>query len=295
MRDLLFFESAKSGRPAYLVSRIDGKRGNDEICDRARDNELLGASFIAAVETPSTQECPIPEERDGKIVKQRNELRFLNPANYHAADQPHWYSISFRLEGADGDEIPDCGSVRWVNAQWKYTRYEHETDPSPFLAQRFDNGVLHVTVEDGPCRCMIAKAEGGDPDKMVLAKMVPGKLNRVEPLRCYGPTDCPPRLRLWAAGKAIPSLPDPKTRWVRMTYRVQADGKTGTSFDVYANGEFIVRAEGAISDGANIANEIKFKFGHYRDKIPIRAHMLVNDVCLSEKAADCDKSISPVP
>jgi len=38
-------------------------------------------------------------------------------------------------------------------------------DSSPFLAQRFDNGVFHVTVQDGPNRRTVASAEG-DPDRL---------------------------------------------------------------------------------------------------------------------------------
>ena len=44
--------------------------------------------------------------------------------------------------------------MRWVTAQWKQepisARYDDEFKkgwgPSPFLAQRYDDGVLHVTV-----------------------------------------------------------------------------------------------------------------------------------------------------
>ena len=47
-------------------------------------------------------------------------------------------------------------SVRWVIAQWKQEPVSPAyKDPSPVLAQRFDDGVLHVTVQDEDCRCRV--------------------------------------------------------------------------------------------------------------------------------------------
>ncbi len=199
----------------------------------------------------------------------------------------------------EATSIPQCGSVRWITAQWKYDIYKKGSDPSPILAQRFDNGVLHVTVEDGLCRCMIAKAPG-DPDAKMKKPKLSQKLEEVEPLQCLDPQhkSCikTRNVRLLALGKTIPELPDPKEDWVRMTYLVSADGNKGTSFDVYANGQFIVRAVGAVPAYAPFPNYIKFKFGHYRDQMPKSANLLVDEVCVSENVASCDKSITtPVP
>jgi hypothetical protein len=78
-----------------------------------------------------------------------------------------------------------------------------------------------------------------------------------------------------------------------MTYRIQGHGAQGTRIDIYANGRFIVRAEGNIAEGLPMPNRVRFKFGHYRDKIPVSARLMVDDVCLSERAAACDPTLSP--
>src|SRR5262249_35210658 len=90
---------------------------------------------------------------------------------------------------------------------------------------------------------------------------------------------------------AIPPLPDPKADWVRMTYHIAAQGAAGARIDLYANGKFIVRASGDIAADAPFPNTVKFKFGHYRDKISSRASLLVDEVCVSERDATCDPKL----
>ncbi len=79
-----------------------------------------------------------------------------------------------------------------------------------------------------------------------------------------------------------------------MTYRIRAGGPKGARIDVYSNGRFIVRAEGDI-DPHLPGNGVKFKIGHYRDKIPVKAEMLLDDVCVSGDAGMCDASVTPRP
>ena len=62
-----------------------------------------------------------------------------------------WQSFSFRMSG----DIPTSHSLRFVIGQWK-----GPADGSPFLAQRFDDGVFHITVEDGLIRRPVASARG---------------------------------------------------------------------------------------------------------------------------------------
>ncbi|MGH6814642.1 MAG: hypothetical protein ACREC6_02965 [Hyphomicrobiaceae bacterium] len=307
---LLSFGSEK-GR-AFLVNRIDRVREDVDMCPAAlvaeRETDApLGPSLIASfgrvvlAEAPA-EKCPQPERRSGAIIVQRNELRFRKREHSHALEAPHWYSIAFKVEGDGGDTIPVCGSVRWVIAQWKYKDIPPGIDDSPFLAARFDNGVLHITVQDGFCRCMIAKTEG-DPDRVsppFAAASAMGGLHPVRPLVCKrsmtGPDEgkpCEPaHLRLFSSSPiGIPLLPDPRTDWVRLTYHLRVGGAAGALIDIYANGRFIVRAEGRIDDGVPSPNTVKFKFGHYRDKIPIKAKMSVDEICMSETAAACDPTV----
>ncbi|TDW25911.1 polysaccharide lyase-like protein [Rhizobium azibense] len=78
-----------------------------------------------------------------------------------------WYAFSFRILG----DIPRTGSSRTVIGQWK-----EPADDSPFLAQRFDNGVFHITVEDKGVRRVVALAEGNIDD----VQSVQRKLNTIK-------------------------------------------------------------------------------------------------------------------
>jgi hypothetical protein len=295
-----------SGR-TYLSLRIDEEREDPDTCTKAGEEGfldewgVLGANYF--FETPSAQRegsepaCVRAEIRDGEPIAQRNELRFAQRALYPPVETETWYFITFKLQGYDGDDIPECGSARWVVGQWKYERMAVGSGGSPFLAQRFDNGVLHLTMEDNGCRCMIAKA-GGDPDLMQmhqeLTEPEPSRLERALPLECRYSIPagknarCQPEHLILKAGEQedLSTLPDPKREWVEMAYRIRAGGPDGASVDVNANGRFIVRAEGDI-DPHLPDNRVKFKIGHYRDKIPVNAELLLDELCVSHTPTDC--------
>lgn len=86
---------------------------------------------------------------------QRAEIRTHGNLRPEHGDE-FWHGFVFRVSG----DIPNTGSLRTVLSQWKAPG-----DESPFLAQRFDNGVFHVTVQDGPNRRTVASAKG-DPDRL---------------------------------------------------------------------------------------------------------------------------------
>jgi hypothetical protein len=165
-------------------------------------------------------------------------------------------------------------SIRWVIAQWKQEplsdSYERQfgkgEGPSPFLAQRFDDGVLHVTVQDQYCRCRVASApkpdgstdvwRDGPAQYCVWTKPAgEGKLCQADLQVKYG---------------AHPVLPSALGQWVEMSYRVEA-GRSGRAvIEVYADGLFIVRVKGKIGyDSDSVKRSLtKFKIGHYRDYMP---------------------------
>jgi hypothetical protein len=302
-----FGREVESGR-AYLALRIDGERENVDTCASVAERGLngegenLSPSFFAeraAMRGALFEICPAAERRNGEPIIQRNELRFAPAALHPAVEDDNWYSMTFRLQGYGGDGIPECGSARWVVGQWKYERMPPGRGGSPFLAQRFDNGVLHLTMEDDGCRCMIAKV-GGDPDLAPQAPKEP--LEAALPLKCrysegvaIGERCTPAHLKLEAVDLvALSTLPDPRKGWVRMTYRIRAGGPEGARIDVYADGRFIVRARGDIAPYWP-GNRVKFKFGHYRDKIPVHAELQVDEVCVSKDWKTCDSSITPRP
>ncbi len=86
---------------------------------------------------------------------QRAEIRTKGSLRPPHEDE-FWHAFSFKVSG----DIPNTGSIRTVLGQWKAPG-----DESPFLAQRFDNGVFHITIQDGPNRRTVASAEG-DPDRL---------------------------------------------------------------------------------------------------------------------------------
>jgi len=86
----------------------------------------------------------------GGELCQRAEFR-ERPAHWLRLGEEAWYGFSFRVRG----EYPEDGlSTRWILAQFK-----EQTDESPFLALRFDDGVFHITVQDDRERFTVASAQ----------------------------------------------------------------------------------------------------------------------------------------
>ena len=318
------FENLIKVEDSKLVNIIDAAREGPENCSRnagtphhliddaADEADPLGPSFITPLSAlPSTGEVSCGEEvlnEKKKKIAQRNELRFLSEGRFrHNFTDPHWYAIRFKMKG----DIPTCGSVRWVNAQWKYKDkdWDESLDPSPFLAQRYDNGILHLTVQNGHCRCMVAKAPG-DPDRddekvpMSIGESVPddADLTEVSPLGCMwskegkgdGDPCCPDtkNFSLWAKrAEDLLELPDPKKDWVRMAYWIKGAKGPNRTIDVWADGRFVVRIKGMIGYPGGNPQMVKFKFGAYRDKfeygpprseLPNNAYMLVDEICVTK-------------
>lgn len=40
-------------------------------------------------------------------------------------------------------------------------------------------------------------------------------------------------------------------------------------------------------------NRVKFKIGHYRDKIPVKVELLLDELCVSSTLAACAQSTGP--
>lgn len=314
------FEHLIEVKSNVLVNIIDAVWEGSDNCSRIEndsrqlmedESDRLGPSFITSRSASSLKEgesCAREILNNGKTISQKNELRFLGDDRFnHNFTDPHWYAIRFKMD----KDIPTCGSVRWVNAQWKYKDddWEEGLVPSPFLAQRFDNGVLHLTVQNGHCRCMIAKAPG-DPDRVdkriakPMDEAVPddAELAEVWPLGCKwseeGPQDgarCCPKEKdfklLARRAEDLLELPDPKKDWVRMAYWIQGAKGPNRTIDVWANGRFVVRIKGMIGYPGGKPRNVKFKFGAYRDKFkygppknapPDNAHMLVDEICVTK-------------
>lgn len=224
--------------------------------------------------------------------KHKHEIRIANALRCRFGREV-WYSFSFRIEG----EYPRAGSTRWVVGQWK-----EENRASPFLAQRFDNGVFHITVQSNDQREVIAAAPGDYDAKFpfysqsfldTLTVGPPARTREDYTARvdAFGPDavdgaalrraieeqdlDKFPFIadrqdyRRIDGVRATPSddprLPDPSRDWVHMRYRVKG-GRDGTGLiEVWANDRFIVRVVGKIGSDVFEGPTQYFKFGHYRD------------------------------
>jgi hypothetical protein len=185
---------------------------------------------------------------------QRNEIRESSDYRTRFGDEC-WYAFRFRIEG----DIPAIGSRRWVIGQWK-----QQNGYSPFLAQRFDNGVFHITVESGQQRVLLAKAEG-DPEQVARA-LIGGDLSAfrflTEKYRFLG------KRQLALDLGDDPILPNPKNNWVEMMYRVRGGYDGSGVVEIWANHRFIVRATGPIGAQGAAGPTQYFKFGQYRTLMP---------------------------
>jgi len=222
----------------------------------------------------------------------KHELRIANDKRCNFG-QEVWYSFSFRIEG----EYPSKGSTRWVTGQWK-----EDSDGSPFLAQRFDNGVFHITIQRNDKRELIAASAGNPYEKFEFYSD-----SFKEALRTGIQGDSPTELRGMlndpesaafdvdsfnhailaqdisrfpfvadpesfskiAGLKIMPSknplLPSPASSWVDMRYRIRGDRDGKGLIEVWANGKFIVKVTGKIGNDVFGGDSQYFKIGHYRD------------------------------
>lgn len=226
--------------------------------------------------TPEILRRARAEGEEGRCI-QRQELRFQAKFK-HSAQMPTEYSFRFRMP----EKIENRShSIRWVLAQWKHeisNSYCNEFDcdswgPSPFLAQRFDDGVLHVTVQDEHCRCNVASAPLPDSSELCWRDGVPKYCISTKPGDPAG-TPCTPT-DLSVKYDRNPRLTAPLGRWVEMKYIVQADRKKGATIKVYQDNRPIVTVTGKIGykQKEKGVSKVKFKIGQYRDYIPYKHTM----------------------
>lgn len=272
------------------MSRLDDAAENAAPAAGSEDPDPLGPSFIRPpVDAPLKRRSPLmgaaprnPYCSDDVLARvkaageegecvQRQELR-LQKRYRHSATEPYKYTIAFRMPENIEDRI---NSIRWVTAQWKQepisSMYERQFGEgwgaSPFLAQRFDNGVLHVTVQDEHCRCMVASAP--DPNGS-SAEWKDGKAQHCVSNKPGDPPGSACAADLELEYGPHPILTSPRGRWVEMSYRVEA-GRSGRAvIEIYEDGRFIVRVTGKIGYEVDPDQHsaVKFKIGHYRDYMP---------------------------
>ena len=183
-----------------------------------QDRVVRGARRALAITLQPGQD-PLQDGSDRAELAEAEAVRL-------PSGQEVWYGFSMRLAEA----IPADGT-RIVIGQW------HQAGPgSPFVAQRFRDGVFHITVQDGRCRRWIAAQAGAFDERH--------RICRIEVER-------------------FADLPAADSGWIDMVYRIRADPGGDGLVEVWANGERIARATGAI--GYEGMRQQFFKFGPYRD------------------------------
>jgi hypothetical protein len=266
---------------------------DSRLADVYEEPEPLGPSFVIKPPHAPARRNPyctadIQERHDAAGEEtgacfQRQELR-LQDNTRHRVPEAFEYSIRFRMPRIIEDEK---NSVRWVTAQWKHepvsAKYAEALgpswSPSPFLAQRFDDGVLHVTVQDEDCRCIVASAPRPDGSN---ATWKDGTVQNCLSTRPTDPDGTACASNLTVQYGPDPVLTSPRGQWVEMTYRVQADRSEDTIIEVTQDGRFIVRVTGKIGYALDPGQTsyVKFKFGPYRDYMPFVHEMEIDSVSL---------------
>ncbi len=166
-----------------------------------------------------------------------------------------WYAFSFRIDGKGSL----TGDQRWQIGGWK-----QESDGSPFVAQRFDNGVFHITLESGDSRVLLATSAGEASG--FLEAIRSGIVTQFGFLT---------ETSLYTRDNDVaveygddPILPDPRKGWVDMVYRIRGGLNGDGIVEVYANGKFIARAKGTIGIKQVMGPMQYLKFGHNRAPLP---------------------------
>lgn len=283
-------------KPAGMVAKMNVDTENRKS-NGSKDIEELGPSFFAARPGVSSVAggrdpyCTDEVMKRARAAKEedecfeRQELR-LQEDKAPPAGERYVYEIRFRMPAKVEDYTH---SVRWVIAQWKqepvakkYGReFGDKWGPSPFLAQRYDDGVLHVTVQDEHCRCLVASAPHPFGKRFVWANGAAKECRSTHP--AHEGAACSSTLKLKFGEN--PVLESPAGRFVDMKYIVQAGRESVSQIDIFQNGRFIVSVSGKIGyDVDPLAKPIaKFKIGHYRDYMPFEYVMDIDSIKIGKE------------
>ena len=215
------------------------------------------------------------DDLDKRCNCQISEIREANAVRLNFGEEA-WYAFSFRVSGRGGD----TKEVRWQISAWK-----QETDGSPFLSQRLDNGVFHITLESRNSRVLIASAQG-KPEGFIsaIAKGLMSKFGFLMDKEKYDGKD-----DISLTFGSNPILPNPHKEWVDMMYHIKG-GMHGDGFvEVYANGKFIAKAEGTIGVPSTGGNTQYFRIGHNRAAMPGTATLYLDRYRRGNKRSDVEK------
>lgn len=237
------------------------------------------AASLAMTTTDGNPYCDEEAEKRGKLANQpgedacsqRQELRLRSKLKFPSA-LVQTYAFRFRMPMP---VLNKTDSIRWITAQWKQEPY-HETKykdalptgASPVVAQRYDDGILWITVQSDLCRCVIAGASEKDTNGTRWKSGKPTDCISIDARKPAG-SSCEPSLDVQYFNGGM--LASPSQSWVEMKYVMKFSATDGSNFlEVYQGDRKILKATGMIGyEPASDKDSVtKFKIGIYRDYIP---------------------------
>ncbi|MGO8400404.1 heparin lyase I family protein [Rhizobium ruizarguesonis] len=201
---------------------------------------------------------------------QRQEIRLHKHLKFPSADI-QTYTFRFRMPKA---VLNNKDSIRWITAQWKQDEYDEAgyaeslpKGPSPVVAQRYDDGILWVTVQSDLCRCIVASSSPTDTNGRPWTEGIPSDCRTIDARQPGAPKCAAPDLYATYENGGV--LSSPFQTWVEMKYVMRFTAEEGNFIEVHQNGKRILKLTGPI--GYRLRGKpslTKFKMGIYRDYIP---------------------------
>ena len=232
-----------------LIHMPEKRHWSDKTRKRSGQRSL--AIRVKGYDIDDRCHCQVSEIRETRKVR----LKFGEEA---------WYAFSFRLDAHGSNSI---------DKRWQITGWKQETDGSPFVSQRLDNGVFHITLESDKSRVLIATAQG-EADSFISA-MAKGLMSQFGYLTERAKYDGNDDVTLTYGNNPI--LPNPHKGWVDMLYHIRGGLNGDGLVEVYANGRFIVRATGTIGVKKFGGPTQYFRFGHNRAAMPGTATLFLDN------------------
>ena len=175
-----------------------------------------------------------------------------------------WYRFSIRLADVGGG----FDNNRWMLGGWK-----QEVDGSPFLAMRFEGGIFYITMESDQTRIMLGSTL---IDARTFIEVLKGgqgsKFGFVTDQQLYTGNNSV-QLKY---GK-VKYLPDPRSGWVDLMFRIKGAADESGIIEVYANDRFVVRVTGNVGLDAPQGSRQYLRLGHRRDPSRTSAVLLVDN------------------
>ena len=204
-----------------------------------------------------------PDDFDADCKCQRTEIREATEVQPEFGSDL-WYRFSLRLTDITGG----YDDSRWMLGAWK-----QQVEGSPFLAMRFEGGVFYITLESATTRVMLGST-------LIDARAFIQIMKGGEDKKFGFITD--PELYIGDSGinlshGKLKYLPDPRNGWVDLAFRIKGGLEGDGIVEVYANGQFVVRASGKIGVDAPVGSKQYLRFGHRRDKSVTGAVLLIDD------------------